>query len=397
VIIKLKKNRKDLGTVFIIVILLLMALSIITLASLSSPRSLSDSNGKDALHFVNLQGMWFAIGIGVFFGVSKIDYRKYRKKWFSNGLYSIGAILLVAVLVIGQSVNGAKRWFQLGPIRVQPSEFAKIFLILALAGCIDRISKSSKKKYRNKIKFKKMRDLSLLKGVGLYTGLYLILILFEKSFSSMLQIFILGFVLLFVSGFNLGWFSVITGVGFFGAFDIAIQAGYRSKRIQDFIANITLKSEPPYQTKQSLIAIGSGKFLGRGYGGSIQKYYFLPEIHTDYIFSGYSEEMGFIGVLLLIALYLALVIVIIITIAKARDFFAKYILTGILVMISTQIIGNIGVVSGLIPSTGIPLPLMSYGGSTTIALMISLGIVYNIIKSIYEQEEETIEEFEYEM
>ena len=155
-IIKLKKNRKDLGTVFIIVILLLMALSIITLASLSSPRSLSDSNGKDALHFVNLQGMWFAIGIGVFFGVSKIDYRKYRKKWFSNGLYSIGAILLVAVLVIGQSVNGAKRWFQLGPIRVQPSEFAKIFLILALAGCIDRISKSSKKKYRNKIKFKKM-------------------------------------------------------------------------------------------------------------------------------------------------------------------------------------------------------------------------------------------------
>ncbi|MBB1534774.1 MAG: FtsW/RodA/SpoVE family cell cycle protein [Leptotrichia sp.] len=374
-----------------------MALSIITLASLSSPRSLSDSNGKDALHFVNLQGMWFVLGIIVFFGVSKIDYKKYRKKWFSNGLYSIGAILLVAVLVIGQSVNGAKRWFQLGPIRVQPSEFAKIFLILALAGCIDRISKSSKKKYRNKIKSKKMRDLSLLKGVGLYTGLYLILILFEKSFSSMLQIFILGFVLLFVSGFNLGWFSVITGVGFFGAFDIAIQAGYRSKRIQDFIANITLKSEPPYQTKQSLIAIGSGKFLGRGYGGSIQKYYFLPEIHTDYIFSGYSEEMGFIGVLLLIALYLALVIVIIITIGKARDFFAKYILTGILVMISTQIIGNIGVVSGLVPSTGIPLPLMSYGGSTTIALMISLGIVYNIIKSIYEQEEETIEEFEYEM
>ena len=92
-----------------------------------------------------------------------------------------------------------------------------------------------------------------------------------------------------------------------------------------------------------------------------------------------------------------MVIVIIITIGKARDFFAKYILTGILVMISTQIIGNIGVVSGLVPSTGIPLPLMSYGGSTTIALMISLGIVYNIIKSIYEQEEETIEEFEYEM
>ena len=104
-IIKLKKNNKELGTVFIIVILLLMALSVITLASLSSPRSLSDSNGKDALHFVKLQGWWFVIGIGVFFGVSKIDYRKYRKKWFSNGLYSIGAILLSAVLVIGQSVN----------------------------------------------------------------------------------------------------------------------------------------------------------------------------------------------------------------------------------------------------------------------------------------------------
>ena len=139
--------------------------------------------------------------------------------------------------------------------------------------------------------------------------------------------------------------------------------------------------------EQSLIAIGSGRMLGKSYGNGLQKFFYLPEIHTDYIFSGYAEETGFLGSLILITLYGILLTIILITIFKKKDTFAKYLLIGIFTMFSLQIIGNIAVVSNLIPSTGIPLPLLSYGGSTMVTTMATLGIVYNIIKSIYIDEE----------
>ena len=118
----------------------------------------------------------------------------------------------------------------------------------------------------------------------------------------------------------------------------------------------------------------------------MQKYGFLPEIHTDYIFSGYAEENGFLGVIFLLGLYAALLIIIGITLKKIKDLYAKYLLAGIFIAIATQVIGNVAVASQLIPSTGIPLPMMSYGGSTMIAVMMTLGVVYNIIRALYKQE-----------
>ena len=141
-----------------------------------------------------------------------------------------------------------------------------------------------------------------------------------------------------------------------------------------------------YHTTNSLIARGSGGFSGRFYGNGLQKYGFLPEIHTDYIFSGYAEENGFIGALFLLGLYISLLVIIAITLRKIKNVYAKYILVGIFIMFATQVIGNVAVVSNVIPSTGIPLPMMSYGGSTTIVMMSTLGIVYNIIRALYKQE-----------
>ena len=118
----------------------------------------------------------------------------------------------------------------------------------------------------------------------------------------------------------------------------------------------------------------------------MQKYGFLPEIHTDYIFSGYAEENGFLGVVFLLGLYAALLVIIGVALKKIKDLYAKYLLAGIFIAIATQVIGNVAVASQLIPSTGIPLPMMSYGGSTMIAVMMTLGVVYNIIRALYKQE-----------
>ena len=135
-----------------------------------------------------------------------------------------------------------------------------------------------------------------------------------------------------------------------------------------------------------VIAIANGKIFGKFYGNGFQKYGFLPEIHTDYIFAGYAEENGFLGVVFLLGLYAALLIIIGITLKKIKDLYAKYLLAGIFITIATQVIGNVAVASKIMPSTGIPLPMMSYGGSTMIGMMMILGVVYNIIRTLYKQE-----------
>ena len=219
---------------------------------------------------------------------------------------------------------------------------------------------------------------------------YIILIIAEKAFSSTVQITLIGMSMIFVSGVNIIQFLttclIIGGAGIISV----MSTPYRMKRFMGFKS-----SELSYQVEQSLIAIGSGKLIGKFYGNGLQKFFYLPEIHTDYIFSGYAEEMGFIGSIILILIYIILLLVILITLAEKKDRYAKYILTGIFVMFSSQILGNIAVVLNIVPSTGIPLPLLSYGGSTTIVTMAALGIVYNIIKSLYiEKEQERLKEEE---
>jgi len=346
--------------------LILMGLSIAMIASVSFPRGLKEYNNH--YYFLIRQIIWLVAGSILFIFTANFEYTKYKR--IRKLLYLIGFLMLLAVLGIGKNVNGATRWIAIGQFSIQPSEFAKLILILHLAGLIDL----QKRKRENKLK--------MLFSILAATMTYSVLIIMEKAFSSTAQITLIGLTMMFISGVKMSEFLVtLLGLGVLG-FGAITAMPYRLKRLLGHLKN----SDEVYQLRQSLIAIGSGKLIGKFYGNGFQKYFYLPEIHTDYVFSGYAEEMGFVGSIILILLYMVLLGVILITIVKIKDMYAKYILIGILSMFSLQIIGNLAVVMGLVPSTGIPLPILSYGGSTTIVTMAALGIVYNIIRAFYRQE-----------
>ena len=362
-------RKKILGTGFIIVILILSALSIITMASLSAPRAQNEN--KVSYYYLMRQMIWLIFGWLGFLVTANLNYKKYRE--ITKYLYVIGAFSLVMVLVIGTTKNGAKRWIDLGMgMRIQPSEFVKLILIVVLSTLVYNL------KIRNKISKHPWLSSIVIMGT---TGIYMFLILFEKSFSNTVQIAIIGMTYLLVSELKFSIIALYTGLGgILGWFGV-MKVGYRASRIAEHTSK-----EIGFQTTQSLIAISNGKIFGKFYGNGFQKYGFLPEIHTDYIFSGYAEENGFLGILFLLGLYAALLIIIGITLKKVKDLYAKYLLAGIFIIIATQVIGNVAVTSKIIPSTGIPLPMMSYGGSTMVAMMLMLGIVYNIIRTVYKQE-----------
>ena len=362
-------RKKILGTGFIIVILILSALSIITMASLSAPRAQNEN--KVSYYYLMRQMIWLIFGWLGFLVTANLNYKKYRE--ITKYLYVIGAFSLVMVLVIGTTKNGAKRWIDLGMgMRIQPSEFVKLILIIVLSTLVYNL------KIRNKISKHPWLSSIVIMGT---TGVYMFLILFEKSFSNTVQIAIIGMTYLLVSELKFSIIVLYMGLGgILGWFGV-MKVGYRASRIAEHTSK-----EIGFQTTQSLIAISNGKIFGKFYGNGFQKYGFLPEIHTDYIFSGYAEENGFLGILFLLGLYAVLLIIIGITLKKVKNLYAKYLLAGIFIIIATQVIGNVAVTSKIIPSTGIPLPMMSYGGSTMVAMMLMLGIVYNIIRTVYKQE-----------
>ncbi len=362
-------RKKILGTGFVIVILILSSLSIITMASLSAPRAQNEYGVS--YYFLLRQIIWLTVGWLGFLFTANFNYKKYGE--ITKYLYVAGAFSLVIVLVIGKTVNGAKRWVDLGMgVVIQPSEFVKLILIIVLSTLVYNL------KIQNKIS--KYPWLSSIVIMGT-TGIYMFLIFFEKSFSNTVQIAIIGMTYLFVSELKFSIIALYTGLGgILGWFGI-MKVGYRASRIAAHASK-----DVGFQTTQSLIAIANGKIFGKFYGNGFQKYGFLPEIHTDYIFAGYAEENGFLGVVFLLGLYAALLIIIGITLKKIKDLYAKYLLAGIFITIATQVIGNVAVASKIMPSTGIPLPMMSYGGSTMIGMMMILGVVYNIIRTLYKQE-----------
>lgn len=361
-------SKKILGTSFIIVIIILSALSLITIASLSFPKGQKEY-GK-SYYFLMRQAIWLVVGWGLFAFTANVNYKKYKD--IAKYLYVIGAFGLILVLLAGKTVNGAKRWIDLRVILLQPSEFAKLFLIITLSTLAYTF------KTRNKVKkFPKITS-----GIMMISAfIYMFLILFEKAFSSTAQITIIALTYLFISEIKFSIISTYSAIIGVGGWLAITKVGYRVNRLVEYKSK-----DGGGQTAESLIAIANGKVSGRFYGNGLQKYNFLPEIHTDYVFSGFAEENGFLGVLFLLGLYAALLIIIGIALRKIKDLYAKYLLSGIFIMFATQIIGNVAVASQLIPSTGIPLPMMSYGGSTMIVVMMTLGIVYNILRALYRQE-----------
>lgn len=364
------KNKKFLGTAFIIVILFLLAVSLLTMASVSYPIV---PKGQSDFYYLYKQMLWMIGGLACFSFAAMMNYKRYKEIKIFSALYIIGIIGLIAVLLFGSKSKGAVRWIDLLGFRMQPSEFSKLIIIIVVSVLVERLKK------KNMIATKPWISALIILGV---TGVYSFLIFAEKSYTSMIQVAAIGILMLFISGINLPIFSIISLFLVILGNILLMRDKYRVDRIEGHKNTQVI----PFQVQQSLIAIGSGKLTGRGYGNGFQKYKFLPEIHTDYILSGFAEENGFIGVLFLILVYVFLLAIILMVVFKIKDMFAKYLLIGIFVMFATQILGNITVATNMLPSTGISLPLMSYGGSSIFVSMFALGIVYNVIRALYKQE-----------
>lgn len=358
---KLKNNKVLLGTFLVGTIIMLLIVGVVVISSITYPKAIIEAHGNPYF-YVKKHVFWIIVGTIAFLLGALFDYRNYNVK-ITFMLYVLGVIFLFLVLIIGVKVNGARRWLQLiGGVRVQPSEFVKIIFILMISKMVTNFKK---------LKFK---DREIFGQMVFFSGIYIILILLSTALTNATQIAIIFLTMLILSGIKMRYIIssaiVLTVTGGLAI----IMFDFRFKRILNLLTG--------YQGEQGLLAVGSGGFFGRGYGNGLQKYFYLPEIHTDFIFAGYLEEFGFLGGIFLIVLYASLLLVIIFTIGQVKDMYAKYILSGIFIMLATQIVGNMAISLRLMPSTGLPLPLISYGGSSLTTVMLSLGIVMNIIRSI---------------
>lgn len=323
---------------------------------------------QDPFKFVKAQSAFFLLGLLCILIISKLDINILYKK--ANLILLICFILLVLVLIpgIGSIRNGSRSWFGIGSLGIQPSEFAKLGLIIYVAKYLAN--------NRKIIKDVKKGVLPIL----LVIGVFFVLIMLEPDFGTAMVIVLTLVVMIFISGVKLSFFIKVGLLGLLGIVGLIIVAPYRMERIVSFLNPWVDPLGSGYQIIQSLYAIGPGGLLGQGFLNSHQKQFYLPEPQTDFIFSIISEEFGFLGILIVTS-FIAFIFYRIIRIAlKENNLFKKYLAFGLGFGIIIQSLLNIAVVIGLIPVTGVTLPFLSYGGSSLLISMISIGIILNISK-----------------
>ncbi len=326
----------------------------------------SEYKFNDEFRYLKLQGLFFIIGIIALYIVSKVDYTKYLKK--ANVILGICFLLLILVLIpgIGTIRNGSRSWFGVGGMGVQPSEFMKLAIIIFASKYLS----TNPKEVKNIVK-------------GVFPILFITLLAFflimlqpDLGTGAIILVSIIG--LLFISGVNMSFFIKIGMVGVIGLVLLIIAAPYRIKRIVSFINPWTDPLGSGFQSIQSLYAIGPGGLLGMGLFNSVQKHFYLPEPQTDFIFSIISEELGILGILIVAILFISIFYRCIKIALNTDNLFAKYLVFGITFQLAFQTILNLSVVVGLIPITGVTLPFLSYGGSSLILSLISIGIILNV-------------------
>ena len=321
------------------------------------------SNGY---HYVLYQFIFLLVSIFISMFIQKIDINIIKKN--INKLLLFGTILLILVIIPGIGVirNGSRSWFSIGPLSMQPSEFIKVILIIFTAKYLE--------KYHYKIN--KIKD-NLLPLI-LVLGLVIFLIMLEPDFGSSMIIILTILSMIFISGLKYKFFSYIGIFGLLGIVGIIIVAPYRMARIISFINPWKDPLGSGYQIIQSLYAIGPGGLFGHGFFSSIQKYFYLPEPQTDFIFAIFCEELGFMSAALVIILFFILFYNIYKVSVSQNNLFKKFLSFGILSNLVIQTVMNLSVVVGLIPVTGVTLPFFSYGGSSLLITIIEISIIINI-------------------
>jgi len=353
-------KKMDLGLFISVIIISVFGLLMVY----SSSSIWAEYKFDDAFKYAKNHGIFLIICIVLMYKFSKIDYFLYYK--YANKIFSICFILLILVLFVGTTRNGSKSWFGIGPFGIQPSEFMKLAMMIF----------TSKYLYNNR------KDISNIKKgvipILLLTMAIFVLIMLQPDFGTGV-ILVMGVIgLLFVGGVNIKFFFKIGLVGIIGIVGLIAAAPYRLKRILSFLNPWSDPLGSGFQIIQSLYAIGPGGLFGFGLGGSRQKHFYLPEPQTDFIFSIISEEFGFLGILIVSGLFVFIIYKAIKISLNCKDLFGKYLAFGIIFMLGFQAVLNLSVVIGLIPVTGVTLPFLSYGGSSLLITMCSMGIILNI-------------------
>jgi len=293
--------------------------------------------------------------------------------WQRNGarLLIAAFVLLVLVLIpgIGREVNGASRWIGFGIFNVQPSELAKLFTVIFLAGFLVR--------RQEEVRAKLMGFIKLMMVIGPMAAL----LLAEPDFGATVVLVGASIAMLFLAGVNLLRFIPLVALVLVAGVAVMTSQSYRMQRLTNFIDPWADQYGAGYQLSQALIAFGRGEWLGVGLGNSIQKQFYLPEAHTDFVFSVLAEELGLVGSLLTVALFVLVSVramYIGLWAEKAKQFFAAYVAYGLAIMWIGQILINIGVNAGLLPTKGLTLPFLSYGGSSLVICCVMLGLLLRI-------------------
>ena len=324
---------------------------------------------NDSFRYVKFQGLFFIVGIFLIIIISKIDYKLYSK--YASKIFLLSIVLLILVLIpgIGSVRNGSRSWFGIGSFGIQPSEFAKLSLIILTSKYI-----SNSEKYISSIKRGVIPIIVILLFVF---GL----IMLQPDFGTGMIIVVSILTILFIAGVDIKFFIGLGVIGIIGIVFLIVIAPYRMDRITSFLNPWSDPLGTGFQIIQSLYAIGPGGLFGTGFLKSRQKHFYLPEPQTDFIFSIISEEFGIFGILIVSTLFILILYFGIKTALKCKDKFGKYLCFGIIFQLIIQAIMNLSVVIGLTPVTGVTLPFLSYGGSSLLVSMISIGIILSVSKN----------------
>lgn len=360
----MKKNRKPFDFLIFMAVLILLSMGLVMV--LSASYYFVDIRFKDSFKIIKGQLVFAVIGVIGMLAAANFDYRKLSKFGVILMVISIVMLVLCKVPGIGIERNGSARWINLGITEFQPSELAKLSIILFFSNSLSR-----RKDQLNSF-FRGFMPYILL--LGLVAGLILI----ETHLSGTIIISSVAIILLFSAGAKLRHLFILATPAVAGLTVVALFTDYMNDRIQSFINPWKDSSGDGWQIVQGLYAIGSGGIFGRGLGRSLQKFLYIPEPHNDYIFAILAEELGFIGVLAVLFLFLVLIWRGIKVALNAPDTFGSLVAVGITSLIGVQSLFNIAVVTKAVPSTGVSLPFFSYGGTALVLFLVEMGILLNI-------------------
>jgi rod shape determining protein RodA len=375
--------RFDIG--FFLAVLCIAGFGILIIYS--ATRGSMPGGVTDPAYYLKRQSIFFGASLVFFLGLQFINYRKIRDLWWIAG--SIGIILLIVVLIFGYEVHGSRSWIDLGLFSIQPSEFAKIFMIITISFLLSR----RRTEKENHVSFKKV----ILACIT--AAIFIVLVLLEPDFGTALIYLVIFSGMLFVSGANFFYVLAVLAVtvgGFFGALKLGIVKQYQLDRILIFLRPEVSTSGAGYNLYQSKMAIGSGGLTGKGlFLGTQTNLSYVPEHHTDFIFSVIGEELGFIGGFMVLAVMGFIIWRCFRIAARANNSFGMLMASGVGFMILTQVIINVGMTIGIMPIIGIPLPFLSSGGSSLIANMLGVALVsaVNIYRDTRKDHEIAFEHF----